>query len=194
MPPSALNSYKSRVQVSAKHDGHRIRVRGKNKMILTLWGALHRNDLPGFHSFLCLSSLTPVCMHWILQDSPADTADADSDDARAGGHGPRPASPLFLPPLDHLASQHISEDDGACKLPPQHRIASHVMSHWAQHKAIEDKAPSSRCATFKPCIGCRLLMPFHAQRRASPATPSSQRASLPLPLHPSIGCARPGGA
>ena len=84
--------------------------------------------------------------------------------ARADGDGPRPAAPLSLPPLNHLASQHVSEDEGACKLPPQRRVTSQVMSHWAQRKAIVDKA-----------LGCRLSMPSHAQRHANPATPSFKR-------------------
>ena len=59
-------------------------------------------------------------------------------------NGPRPAAPLSCPPLNLLASQHVSEDEEACRLPPQRRATSQVMRHWAPHMAIADNAPKAR--------------------------------------------------
>ena len=62
----------------------------------------------------------------------------------ATAHGPQRLS-LFL----HLTKQDgfpmvVSEDEEACKLPPQRRVTSQVMHHWAQHKAIAANAPNVR--------------------------------------------------
>jgi hypothetical protein len=52
------------------------------------------------HNELCLEY---NCVEGV-QDPPANAADADADGVR-DGNGPRPAAPLSLPPLKHLASQ-----------------------------------------------------------------------------------------
>ena len=65
----------------------------------------------------------------------------------AMAHGQQCLS-LFLHLTFLLHSMSWNEE--ACKLPPQRRVTSQVMRHWAQHKIIEGKAPSARCLTFKP--------------------------------------------
>ena len=104
------------------------------------WTASNLVALQHMHNELCQEY---NCVEG-MQDPPADAADADADGARADGNGPRPAVPLSLPPLNHLASQHVSEEEEACRLPLQRRVTSQVMRHWAQHTAIADNAPSAR--------------------------------------------------
>ena len=42
-----------------------------------------------------------------------------------------------------------SEDDYASKLPEQRRVTAQIMRHWEQHKAIEDRPTSPRCAKMR---------------------------------------------
>ena len=95
-----------------------------------------------------LSSHNELCQEYNciegMQEPPADAADADVDGARADGDGPRPTAPLSLPPLNRLASQHVSEDEEACRLPPQRCDTSQVMRHWTPHTAIAHNDPSAR--------------------------------------------------
>ena len=89
------------------------------------WTASNLVALQHMHNELCQEY---NCVEG-MQDPPADAADANADGACADGNGPRPAVPLSLPPLNLLASQHVSEDKKACKLPPQRRVTSQVMHH-----------------------------------------------------------------
>ena len=116
------------------------------------WTASNLVALQHMHNELCQEY---NCVEG-MQDPPADAADADADGARADGNGPRPAVPLSLPPLNLLASQHVSEDEEACKLPPQRRVTSQVMRHWAQHTAIADNAPSARQRQMRLIRGGRV--------------------------------------
>ena len=95
---------------------------------------------PLSNPFTCLLHQEFNCVE-SAQDPPADPAAGDDVDER-DGDGPRPAAPLPLPPLNKLASQHSEDVD--TKLPEQRRVTAQIMRNWEQHKAIEDKPPSSR--------------------------------------------------
>ena len=103
----------------------------------------HKNNLPALgrthrlllQEFNCVES---------APDPPADPAAGDDADER-DSDGPHPAAPLPLPPLNTLAPQHASEDEGT-KLPEQRCVPAQIMRNWEQHTAIAGKPPSSRCA------------------------------------------------
>ena len=136
-----------------------------------------------------------------MQDPSADAADADADDGEGTA---RRASLSLSSATSPSCSTPCLEDEGACKLPPQRRTTLQVMSIRRSKRPSKTRlqapgaapsnphrAPSSlslsRClcvslslslvhrVTFKPCIGCRLPMPFHARRSTRPTTPSYKR-------------------
>ena len=161
------------------------------------WTAANLVALQHMHNELCQEY---NCVEG-MQDPPADAADANDDGARADSNGPRPTVPLSLPPLNLLASQHVLEDDEACKLPPHHRVTSQVMRHVAQHTPSQTTIPVPCIVTLMPCIRRRLAMPSRAQRQVNLATPSlkqmcqtgrtstaSHRSAGSIGTHPHPSC------